>query len=82
MHRINLALVALTLTLLIATPASAFAVPGASQDQGAPGGPPLMFASVTEPDGTVADELAFAFVSTLAGFVLVSLVFRARRKQS
>lgn len=82
MHRINLALVALTLTLLLAAPASAFAVPGTPRDQGAPGSPPPMFASTTEPDGTVADDIAFAFVSTLAGVAIVSLVFRARRKES
>lgn len=82
MNRINIALVALTLTLLLAAPASALGASGTSQEQVAAGSPPMMFASATQPDGTVADELALAFVATIAGVVLVSLVFAARRKES
>ncbi len=81
MHRINLALVALMLMLLLAAPTVALAAPGAARDL-ADGKPPMMFASTSEPDGTVADQLAFALVATIAGVVLVSLVFAARRKES
>jgi len=75
-------LVALALTLILSAPASAYAAPGGSPDRDAPITTATMFDSPTQEDGTVADDLILAFVSTLAGVAFVSFIFAARRKES
>jgi len=82
MRRIRAALVALTLTLLVSASALAYAAPGGAQDRNAPSTAATMFDSPTQEDGTVADDLILAFVSTLAGVAFVSFIFVARRKES
>lgn len=81
MHRVRIALLALALVLVLLVPALAIAADGRTAKTASTAWPASMLHSEAQPDGSIADELTLAIMATLAGIVLVSLVFVARRKE-
>jgi len=82
MHRVHAVLVAVALTLALSAPTFACAAPGDSRDSDATRTSAGMFASATNANGTVVDELLLALAATLAGAAFVSFVFISRREES
>ncbi|MDO8949108.1 MAG: hypothetical protein Q8S43_08010 [Actinomycetota bacterium] len=81
MHRVRIALLTFALVLVLMMPALAFATEGRTTQAAATAWPAAMLHSDSQADGSIADELTLAIMATLAGVVLVSLVFVARRKE-
>lgn len=81
MHRVRIALLTFALVLVLLLPALAIAADGGTAKTSSTAWPAAMLHSDAQADGSIADELTLAIMATLAGIVLVSLVFVARRKE-
>jgi hypothetical protein len=82
MSQVRFAFLVLLLIVVCAEAVPAVAFATSSNPSADAAWPASMLDSPSEADGTVADELTFAIMATLAGVVLVSLVFVNRRKES